>query len=133
MRLLQALIRNHPLANVAFVVVLVLGALAYVSMPRAQDPEINFNWVAVTTVLPGASAEDVERLCAMFAHARPRRTVRGMPSVRAGGAPAALRAVLRRVRRAGFDRAAVVDLAPAGLPLRVAKVLVPGFRVSELL
>jgi multidrug efflux pump subunit AcrB len=31
-------------------------------MPREQDPEINFNWVAITTVLPGASAEDVERL-----------------------------------------------------------------------
>jgi multidrug efflux pump subunit AcrB len=62
MKLLQALIRNHPLANVAFVVVLVLGALSYATMPRAQDPEINFNWVAVTTVLPGASAEDVERL-----------------------------------------------------------------------
>jgi ribosomal protein S12 methylthiotransferase accessory factor len=76
---------------------------------------------------------DVERLCAMFARARPRRTVRGMPSVRVAGAPAALRAALRRLRSAGFDRAAAVDLAPAGFPLRVAKVLVPGFRVSELL
>jgi multidrug efflux pump subunit AcrB len=62
MKLLQALIRNHPLANVAFAVVLVLGVMAYLTLPRAQDPEINFNWVAVTTVLPGASAEDVERL-----------------------------------------------------------------------
>jgi multidrug efflux pump subunit AcrB len=30
-------------------------------MPREQDPEINFNWVMVTAVLPGASAEDVEK------------------------------------------------------------------------
>ncbi len=30
-------------------------------MPRAQDPEINFNWVSIITTLPGASAEDVER------------------------------------------------------------------------
>lgn len=62
MKLLQALLRNHPLANVAFAVVIVLGILSYVQMPRAQDPEINFNWVSVSTALPGASAEDVERL-----------------------------------------------------------------------
>ncbi len=55
------LIQNHPLANIAFAVVLVMGALAYLTMPREQDPEINFNWVMVTTVLPGASAEDVEK------------------------------------------------------------------------
>ena len=31
-------------------------------MPREQDPEINFNWISITTVLRGASAEDVETL-----------------------------------------------------------------------
>src|SRR5690606_29642498 len=62
MRLLAALIRNHPLANVCFAIVLALGALAYLQLPREQDPEINFNWVNILTILPGASAEDVERL-----------------------------------------------------------------------
>ena len=57
----ERLIQNHPLANIAFAVVLVMGALAYLTMPREQDPEINFNWVMVTAVLPGASAEDVEK------------------------------------------------------------------------
>jgi multidrug efflux pump subunit AcrB len=38
-----------------------MGMLAYLAMPREQDPEINFNWVMITTVLPGASAEDVEK------------------------------------------------------------------------
>jgi len=61
MRFYQALIRNHPLANITFVVVLLMGVLAYLSMPREQDPEINFNWLIVTSVLPGAAAEDVER------------------------------------------------------------------------
>ena len=60
-RFYERLLANHPLANIAFAVVLVLGMLAYVSMPRAQDPEVNFNWVSVVTVLPGASAADVER------------------------------------------------------------------------
>ncbi len=61
MKLFETLIRNHPLANVSFAVVLIVGFLAYGLMPREQDPEINFNWVMVTTVLPGASAEDVEK------------------------------------------------------------------------
>lgn len=61
MRFYQALIRNHPLANITFVVVLLMGVLAYLGMPREQDPEINFNWLVVTAVLPGAGAEDVER------------------------------------------------------------------------
>lgn len=58
----RKLLTNSPLANIAFVVVLVLGWWSYVSMPREQDPEINFNWVSVTAVLPGATAEDVEQL-----------------------------------------------------------------------
>jgi multidrug efflux pump subunit AcrB len=59
---MRALLTNHPLANIAFLVVMVLGLISYTQMPREQDPEINFNWVSITTVLPGASAEDVERL-----------------------------------------------------------------------
>ena len=62
MKFMRALITNHPLANIAFVVVMLLGIQSYVTMPREQDPEINFNWVAVNAVLPGASAEEVERL-----------------------------------------------------------------------
>ena len=58
--MLRALLRNHPLANISFVVVIAMGLLAYLGMPREQDPEINFNWVNISTILPGASAEDVE-------------------------------------------------------------------------
>ncbi len=62
MNFLRKLYANHPLANIAFVVVMALGLMSYLSMPREQDPEINFNWVSVVATLPGASAEDVERL-----------------------------------------------------------------------
>ena len=57
----RRLIDNHPLANIAFALVLLGGMFAYLTLPRAQDPEINFNWVSIITTLPGASAEDVER------------------------------------------------------------------------
>ncbi len=35
--------------------------MAYQQLPPARDPEINFNWITIITVLPGASAEDIER------------------------------------------------------------------------
>ncbi|WP_227815824.1 efflux RND transporter permease subunit [Nitrogeniibacter aestuarii] len=57
----RRLIENHPLANIAFALVLIGGIVTYLVLPRAQDPEINFNWVQISTVLPGASAEDVEQ------------------------------------------------------------------------
>lgn len=58
---LAKLLANHPFANVTFAVVLLVGFLAYADLPRERDPEINFNWVNVVTVMPGASAEDVEK------------------------------------------------------------------------
>jgi multidrug efflux pump subunit AcrB len=71
MNFYERLIRNHPLANIAFAVVLAMGVLAYLTMPREQDPEINFNWVMITAVLPGASAEDVENRSRMRSRASP--------------------------------------------------------------
>ena len=57
----RALLRNHVLANLVFILVLVVGGLSYLDLPRQQDPSINFNWIVITTVLPGASAGDVEK------------------------------------------------------------------------
>ncbi len=57
----KRLLENHVLASLSFVLVLILGWLSYQNLPRQQDPSINFNWIAVFTSLPGASAEDIER------------------------------------------------------------------------
>ncbi|OOZ15185.1 cation transporter [Solemya velum gill symbiont] len=57
----RSLLQNHVLANLVFVLVLVIGLLSYMNLPRQQDPTINFNWIVITTVLPGASALDVEK------------------------------------------------------------------------
>jgi len=61
MQFYSRFISNHPLANITFMVVLLLGLMAYLGLPREQDPEINFNWVQITVALPGASPEDVEK------------------------------------------------------------------------
>ena len=62
MKLVKTLLTNHPLVNILFSVVLVMGFLSFSQMPREQDPEINFNVVSINTVLPGAAAADVEQL-----------------------------------------------------------------------
>jgi len=56
----RLLIGNKVLTNLTFVLILVMGALAYWSLPRQQDPTINFNWIVITTAWPGASAIDIE-------------------------------------------------------------------------
>lgn len=61
MQLLARFLSNHVLANLLFVLVLVIGTLSYLQLPREQDPAINFNWIEITTIVPGMAAADVER------------------------------------------------------------------------
>ncbi|MGY8813237.1 MAG: efflux RND transporter permease subunit [Gammaproteobacteria bacterium] len=61
MSLLRRFLDNHVLANLTFILILVMGVISYTKMPRAKDPEINFNWININIAFPGASAIDVER------------------------------------------------------------------------
>ncbi len=62
MSLIKQFLSNHVIANLTFAIVILMGIGGYLTMPREQDPEINFNWINVTTGLRGASTEDVEKL-----------------------------------------------------------------------
>ncbi len=59
--MLLKFLKNDVLANLTFALVLAIGIISYLSLPRQQDPDINFNWIVVSTLLPGASAQDVEK------------------------------------------------------------------------
>ncbi len=60
--MLARFLSNHVLANLTFMLVLIVGFLSYAYLlPREKDPEINFNWVNIITSFPGATAEDVEQ------------------------------------------------------------------------
>jgi multidrug efflux pump subunit AcrB len=59
--MIRRLLSNDVLVNLAFVLVLLVGAWSYQQLPRQQDPTLNFNWIVITTILPGASALDVEK------------------------------------------------------------------------
>ena len=61
MNLLRRFLDNHVLANLTFGLVIILGIMAYQDLPRARDPNINFNWIDITTALPGASSIEVEK------------------------------------------------------------------------
>jgi len=57
----KSLLQHHVLANLTFILVLVMGFLSYTAMPKEKDPTINFNWIQINAVLPGASPEDIEK------------------------------------------------------------------------
>ncbi|MBF0159119.1 MAG: efflux RND transporter permease subunit [Magnetococcales bacterium] len=59
--MLHTLYRNHVAANLTFVLVLTIGLLAYGLLPRQQDPDMNFNWISIITLMPGATTEDMEK------------------------------------------------------------------------
>ena len=59
--MLRRFLQNHVLANLVFIIVILGGVFAYLQLPRQQFPSINFNWIEVFTVMPGAAAEDVEK------------------------------------------------------------------------
>ena len=44
MKLFESLIRNHPLANITFALVLILGFVAYSAMPRERAVELMAGW-----------------------------------------------------------------------------------------
>ena len=46
--MLSRLLQNHVLANLTFVLVLIVGLISYQQLPRQQDPTINFNWISIS-------------------------------------------------------------------------------------
>jgi ribosomal protein S12 methylthiotransferase accessory factor len=103
------------------------GALLEAAQSRLTD--IHGAREDVEAMDPEAAA----RLRALCEGVRPRCRARHIPSLPARGPRQAVAAVLGRIRRAGFPHVAACRLTPAGHPVQVAKVLVPGFRISELL
>lgn len=60
--MLKKILDNHVLATLTFILVMFMGKEAYQNMPREKNPTFNYNAVAVSSGLTGASAWDVEKL-----------------------------------------------------------------------
>ncbi len=59
---LNSLYRNHVFANLSYFLVLILGVLAYTQLPKEKAPDGVVSAAGISMTMPGASAEDVERL-----------------------------------------------------------------------
>ena len=55
-------INNKTTMYVAITLILVLGASAYLSMPRESFPEIKETKIYISSLFPGNTAEDIEKL-----------------------------------------------------------------------
>lgn len=62
MNLARVFAEKPQIGWVAMVGVLIWGGVSYVKMPQRKDPEIKIKTAVVSTVWPGASAQDVEQL-----------------------------------------------------------------------
>ncbi len=57
----RRVIENTVLTNMLALIVLIMGALAFMRMPREAYPNISFNWVYIFALYPGATPEEIER------------------------------------------------------------------------
>ena len=55
-------VSNPVLANLLMIMIVVFGAIAWFVLPRALSPDISAQAATVTTIYPGASPEEVEKL-----------------------------------------------------------------------
>jgi multidrug efflux pump subunit AcrB len=62
MQLPKQAIQNAPFTAVVLVLLMLLGAASFWTMPRSEDPQFATSTVRVVAVYPGASPEDVESL-----------------------------------------------------------------------
>ena len=55
-------VSNPVLANLLMIIIMVFGTIAWFVLPRALSPEISVQSATITTIYPGASPEEVEKL-----------------------------------------------------------------------
>ena len=55
-------VNNPVLANMLMIIIIVFGVYAWINLPRELNPEIALQTATVTTLYPGASPEEVEKL-----------------------------------------------------------------------
>ena len=62
MKLIDYFVKNAQLTIVLLIALLAAGAQAFLTIPRAEDPLINFPAYRVVAVYPGAGPNDIEQL-----------------------------------------------------------------------
>ncbi len=60
--MINFVVRKHAAVYTLSVLILVIGVVSYVGLPKEASPEIKQPYIFVTTVYPGVAAKDVENL-----------------------------------------------------------------------
>lgn len=64
MKISDYAVKNYQFTLVIFLMVVALGAVTVLTMPRAEDPELNSPEFPIIVVFPGTSPKDMEELIA---------------------------------------------------------------------
>ncbi len=62
MRFTSFFVKNYQLTLVLFLMIIVVSVTTMLSMPRAEDPEINPPQFPIVVIYPGTSPKDMEEL-----------------------------------------------------------------------
>ena len=62
MKLAQFSVRNPVLVNLLMIGLFIFGFISLLQMPTELNPKVEFNWVFITVVYPGASPAETESL-----------------------------------------------------------------------
>ncbi len=62
MKLPKLAIENHQFTIIVIVLLVMMGVVSFLNMPRSEDPQIEQPGVNITAILPGANPADIEEL-----------------------------------------------------------------------
>jgi multidrug efflux pump subunit AcrB len=62
MRLPELAIKNHQFTIVIVILLILIGVVTFITMPRSEDPQNDMAGTAINIAYPGASPEDLEQL-----------------------------------------------------------------------
>ncbi|MEM1041213.1 MAG: efflux RND transporter permease subunit [Bacteroidota bacterium] len=127
---------GNRIAVVVLTVVLVVGGLiAYVSIPKEAEPEIEFATVVVTTVYPGASPDDIESILTQEIE-REVVSVDGIDDLRSISSESVSTVIIEFTPDVDVDNAIIdvreaVDRAKVDWPVEVEEPIVSEIDTSE--
>lgn len=62
MKLPELAIKNHQFTIVIVILLVLIGVVTFITMPRSEDPQNDMAGTAINVIYPGASPEDLEQL-----------------------------------------------------------------------
>ena len=127
---------NNRVAVVVLTLALTLaGLVAYVTLPKESEPQIEFATIVVTTIYPGASPDDIEAIITQEVE-REVSSVSGLDELRSTSTEGVSTVIAEFLPDKDIDEASrevreAVDLAKAEFPSDVEEPIVSEIDVSE--